>query len=221
METKTDFACWLSKKLYLQTLGLYANVLLSYGLMLMLMKLFAISLAQTSVFSFMVIFFGVMPAGILFMLYEGMIIREKPLREAFSRYRKWHDKPDDPFVRLNAKLKKNTHFLWFFYSNLAFFTYIFYGWLHYNFYPVFLIGFFLSMVTEEGFTLEKTYEMQLTGRSSAAALLWSALCAFASTAIIFGLVNYFDFSLLVAVITGVILVKLIQPLGSRKFVLGL
>lgn len=220
METKTDFACWLSKKLYLQTLGLYANVFLTVGLLFGFTKIFALSLEPSW---HMLVFGGVVGIINVFlsMKYEKMVIFEKKWSDSFSRYRKWHDKPDDPFVRLNAKLKKNTHFLWFFYSNLAFFTYIFYGWLHYNFYPVFMIGFFLSMVTEEGFTLEKTYEMQLTGRSSAAVLLWSALCAFASTAIIWSLVNYFNFSLLVAVITGVILIKLIQPLGSRKFVLGL
>ena len=222
MEIKIDFAHWLSKKLYLQTVGVYANLVLAWGLMFIFTKFFALSFTQASVPLFVVIFFGGFFSAFLFGVYEGMVIREKSLREALLRsYKKWHDKPDDPFVRLNAKLKMNVLVFWMFYGGLAVLTYIFYRGLNYNFYPVFLIVFFLSMVTKEGATLEKIYEMRLTAKSWIAIFVWSAVCAFLSTAIVFGLVNYFNFSLLIAVVTSVILVGLVQLLGSRKFILGL
>jgi hypothetical protein len=257
VETRIDFLQWLSKKLYLTSIGLYTTVGIIMILPQLINKYLEIPLPTASLAAFFVVSF-------LRAAYESLVIYEAPVKSLslhkmviltlitsitmfyVSAYLKskvgffsiplaiiiativvakvktalWpaHERPGF-FAELPAKLDVNKLGTYSFYGFLVGITYIAYAKYGFNFYFAFAAAYFIGMIFEESYNLIKLYEQKVTVKYFIPMFLWSAFCAVASAAIVWAMMSMFGYSGQPATITSVILLKLIQPLGSRKFIL--
>lgn len=85
----------------------------------------------------------------------------------------------------------------------------------------FAVSFFIGMLFEETFLMLKLYDQDFTVKSAIGLTVWTITCALVSTAIVAVMLKYAGCSGAAATITSVIVIKLIQPLGSRKFIIGM
>ncbi|KKR97035.1 MAG: hypothetical protein UU47_C0003G0022 [candidate division TM6 bacterium GW2011_GWE2_41_16] len=86
------------------------------------------------------------------------------------------------------------------------------------------IGWFIAMMFEESYNLTRLYEQKLTTQKLFTIITWAAFCTImfiTITMIIIKHIGHEGDSEQIAIATGIVLVKLIRPLGSRKFILGL
>lgn len=122
------------------------------------------------------------------------------------------------FAELPAKLQLNMTGAYYFFGILVGITYMGYGKYGFNFEYIFPAAFFIGMICEELYILANVYELQPSSSTLFRLIPWAAACAIASTTIIVAMMKGFGCSGQVATIISVILIKLVQPLGSRKFV---
>jgi hypothetical protein len=122
------------------------------------------------------------------------------------------------FAELPAMLDLSTLGSYRFYGILVGIAYTFYGKYDFNFALIFPIAIIVAMLVEELFIMTKLYKITPTVKSIMYLITWSAACAIASTAGIIMLIKKFGYAGQPATIIGVILLKLIQPLGSQLFV---
>jgi hypothetical protein len=128
-----------------------------------------------------------------------------------------HERPGF-FSELPAKLGllSTSRYLFFgFLVGIAYYTVGIYG---FNFPCSFATAYFMGMMLEELYNVVKLYEQPLTTRGVIAMILWAACCSVLSTIMIVTMMKFLGFSGQAATITIVILVKLVQPIGSRKFI---
>lgn len=259
MEMRIDFLSWLSKKLYLINLALYATIGLVMTLPAVFAKYLEISPILASFGAYFVVLF-------LRAAYESIVVYEAPIKSLsphkmliltlvtasiislISVFLKpkigyfsipvaliismtivgklkaalWPATQRTGFLaELPAKLELVSLGRYGFYAIFVGIAYIACAKYGVDFIYAFPAGFFIGMIFEETYNLTKLYEQKLTAKSAAAMIIWSAVCAIGSTAIIIAMIKQFGFQDKVATIAGVIIIKLIQPLGSRKFILGL
>jgi hypothetical protein len=129
-----------------------------------------------------------------------------------------HERPGF-LALLPAKLQLLTWARYGFFLLLVGISYLAYGRLDINFIYAFTAAFFVGMIFEELYSTTKIYEQPISKKLLFATVVWSIICAVGATAIVI-LADYLGASNQAATIIGVIIVKLIQPLGSRKFMLG-
>jgi hypothetical protein len=129
-----------------------------------------------------------------------------------------HERPGF-FAELPAKLDINKWGTYGFYAFLVGITYMAYAKYGFNFYCAFAAAYFIGMIFEESYNLIKLYEQKLIAKNVVFIILWSACCAIASSAIVWLMMSNLGYLGQAATITSVILLKLIQPLGLRKFIL--
>ena len=131
-----------------------------------------------------------------------------------------HERPGF-FAELPAKLQILSRGRYGFYGLLVGITYYVCHTYGMNFFVyAFAAAFFVGMLFEETYMLIKIYNQKLTAKSFVGMIAWSIACALLSTAIVMIMIKYFGYAGQAATITSVILVKLLQPVGSRKFILG-
>lgn len=123
------------------------------------------------------------------------------------------------FSELPAKLGLLSTSRYLFFGLLVGIAYGAVGIYGFNFPCSFAAAYFIGMVFEESYSTTKLYEQTLTTRGMIAVILWAACCSILSTAMIVAMMKLFCFSGQVATITSIVVVKLIQPIGSRKFIL--
>ncbi len=258
-ETRTDFLHWLSTKLYLINIGMYATIGLIMVLPVFLAKFFGINPFIASFATFFVVSF-------LRAAYESLVVYEssvknlslhkmlllvfvtasvmslvsyylKPMLGYFSipvailislrvvaklKAALWpaHERPGF-FHELPGKLDLNKFGMYGFYVFLVGITYMGYGKYGFDFNYAFAVAFFIGMMFEEFYNFTKIYDQELAAKSLAAMIIWSAFCAITASALVWVMVGIAGISGQPATIISVVLLKLIQPLGSRKFILGL
>jgi hypothetical protein len=257
MEARIDFLRWLSKKLYLITVGTYATI----GLIMLLPPLiamhFSIPMAAASFGVFFVVAF-------LRAAYESLVIYEAPAKNLSlykmltltlvtssvislaSAYLKpkvgyfsiplaiiismvvvgrlkellWGatQRPGF-FAELPAKLDLVALGRYGFYGFLVGITYMGYAKYGIDFYYAFAAGYFIGMIFEELYNLIRLYEQKLEVKYVVPMILWSAFCSIVSAAIVWVMMSMLGYSGQPATIVSVLLLKLVQPLGSNKFIL--
>ena len=258
-ETKIDFSRWLSTKLYLINVGMYATI----GLIMLLPTILTKQLEiQPIIASFMAFFI----VSFLRAAYESLVIYEAPVKSlslhkmliltlvtsglmlfvsAFLKPKLGYfsipvaliismivvgklktalwstTERSGFFAALPAKLELVSWGRYGFYGFLVGITYIAYAKYNLNFMYAFAAGFFVGMMFEESYNLIKLYEQKLTIKTLVAMIIWSLICAITSMVIVMVMMKQFNYSGQAATIISVLLLKLIQPLGSRKFILGL
>jgi hypothetical protein len=263
MKTSIDFLNWLSKKLYLATIGFYLTI----GLIMLLPTIFA---AMFGIPLHLIV--GVTAFSIKFVVvflraaYESLLIYEAPVKSLspkkmlllslitatlmtlVSYYAKpslgyfsipvsiiislllvsrlktamWPVTPRHGFFALlPAKLGALSFGRYIFFGFLVGIAYLGYGKYGFNFYVVFATAYFVGMVVEELYNVVKVYEQKLNTKNVVATILWAVLCAGASAAIVWFMMSVLGYAGQAATITSVLVIKLIQPLGSRRFILGL
>ena len=119
------------------------------------------------------------------------------------------------FAELSAKLALNPAGTYCFYGILAGITYLGYGKYGFNFNITFALAFFIGMIFEEFYNIVKIYEQKLNVKLFSLIVAWAAICAITSSTIIFVMITVFGFAGSATTIACVILLKLVQPLGSR------
>lgn len=183
---------------------------------LSLSKIFILSLITSVIFSF--IYYFLKPSLGYFSIPVDVIVSSFIIGK-LKKYL-WKDKPAqiDFFIKLPEKLNINKCSTYGFYIFLVGITYIAYAKYNFNFFWAFAVAFFIGMVFEESYNLTKLYEHKLDFKLFIKVILWSLLCATISTTIVFLMMTRFGCSGQLATITSVMLVKLIQPLGSRRFI---
>jgi hypothetical protein len=257
METRIDFLHWLSKKLYLTNVGLYATVITIMVLPTLFNKALGISPAIASFTTFFIVSF-------MRATYESLIIYEAPVKSLslhkilvlvlvtsiimsfISCYLKpslgyfsipvaiiiamvivnklkaalWSStKRPRFFHELPTKLNANRLGMYGFYGFLIGIAYTAYGKYGFNFEYVFPTAFFIGMLFEESYNLVNVYEQKFSTTSLIKIIIWSVFCAILSTVIVLLLMLKFGYSGQASTIAGVMLIKIIQPLGSLKFIL--
>jgi len=257
METRIDFLRWLSKKLYLITVGTYATIGLIMLLPPLLTMQFSIPMAAAGFGVFFVVAF-------LRAAYESLVIYEAPVKSLSiykmliltlvtssvislaSAYLKpkvgyfsiplaiiismvvvgrlkevlWGTTQRPGFfAELPAKLELVSLGRYGFYAFLVGITYMGYAKYGLNFYYAFAGAYFIGMIFEESYNLIKLYEQALEAKYVAPMILWAACCSIVSAAIVWLMMSDLGYSGQAATITSVLLLKLIQPLGSNKFIL--
>lgn len=258
METRIDFLRWLSTKLYLINIGLYATIGMITLLPAELNAHLAIPPAVTTFGIFFVVLF-------LRVAYESLVIYEAPIKSLSPRKMSilalimsgmlfiifvflkpkfgyfsipvaliismfiagklkaalWPTMQRPGFFgELPAKLKLIPLGQYGFYGILVGITYPAYAKYGLNFIYTFAVAFFIGMMFEESYNFIKLYGQKITTKPLIAMIIWSITCAIAAAAII-AMMKYVGYSGPAATITSVVILKLIQPLGSRKFILGL
>ena len=123
------------------------------------------------------------------------------------------------FALLDKKLNLLAIGRYIFYGLLVGLTILGYGKFGYLFYAVFGAAFFVGMVCEELYNLVVIYEQRITANIVVRMLAWSACCGIACALIVMGIMQGFGYGGQPATIIAVIVLKLIQPLGSRRFTL--
>jgi len=123
------------------------------------------------------------------------------------------------FHELPEKLKENKWGMYGFYAILVGIAYITYNKYHIAFNLAFAAAFFVGMIFEEVYTMLHVYDRPIKSKAFIWIIMWSSACAIISTVIVWVMVGMFGFDGKTATITSVVLLKLIQPLGSRKFIL--
>jgi hypothetical protein len=257
METRIDFLRWLSKKLYLITVGTYATI----GLIMLLPPLIAMHFSIPMTAASFGVFFIV---AFLRAAYESLVIYEAPVKSLSiykmlilalitssvislaSAYLKpkvgyfsiplaiiismfivgrlkevlWGatQRPGF-FAELPAKLELVSLGRYGFYAFLVGITYMAYAKYDLNFYFAFAGAYFIGMIFEESYNLIKLYEQKVTAKYVIPMIIRAACCAIVSAAIVWVMMSMLGYSGQPATIASVILLKLIQPLGSRKFIL--
>ena len=249
METRIDFLRWLSKKLYLTSVGMYVTVIttmvrsstghcklcsifyrfilratyeslviyeksvksLSPPKMLFLVLIGACTMSFVTLFIQPKIDYFALPVAIFIaVITVGKL--KSTLWPSAERTGFFHELP--------AKLDVNKFGTYGFYIFLVGIAYTAYSRYGVQFAYAFSAAFFIGMVYEELYNFIKLYDPKLTVKPLIAIIIWSAFCAVASTAIIIVMTEQFGYADQVATIASVMLLKLIQPLGSRKFILG-
>lgn len=258
METRIDFLTWLSKKLYLTNVGLYATIIVIMVLPKLFIKTFEISPAFASFAAFFIVAF-------VRAAYDSVVIYETPVKSlslhkmsilslvtsvvmAFvAAYLRpmlgyfsipvaliismivvgklkealWPSVERPGFLHeLPAKLDINKKGTYCFYAILVGIAYIAINKYGVSFVTAFSTAFFIGMMLEEFYTMTKVYDQNITSKMAFSMIVWSASCAIVSTAIVMFMMKYFGFAGQAATIASVVLIKLIQPLGSRKLILG-
>ena len=258
-ETRIDFLSWLSTKLYLINVGMYATIASVIGLPTVFVTYFGISSRLASFSAFFIILF-------LRAAYESLIVYEAPFKSlslhkmliftlvtsSVMSFISIFLKPkigyfaipiativamvivgklkaalfpsaERPgfFHELPAKLNLNKFGMYGFYAFLVGISYMGYGKYNFDFSYVFAIAFFIGMIFEESYNFTQIYDQKLTAKPLLAMIIWSATCAIVSSAIVWIMVGMFGFSGQPSTIISVVLLKLVQPLGSRKFILRL
>ncbi|MFA6535791.1 MAG: hypothetical protein WCS92_06060 [Candidatus Babeliales bacterium] len=125
------------------------------------------------------------------------------------------------FYELPAKLAINKFGMYGFYVFLVGISYMGYGKYNFDFNYVFAIAFFIGMIFEESYNLVKIYNQNFSTKILISMIIWSVICAITASTIVWMMVGMIGIGGQPATIASVILLKLIQPLGSRKFILGL
>ncbi|KKR97034.1 MAG: hypothetical protein UU47_C0003G0021 [candidate division TM6 bacterium GW2011_GWE2_41_16] len=83
------------------------------------------------------------------------------------------------------------------------------------------IGLFFAIVFEESYNLVTLYKQTLNTKKMLKIIAWAAVCAISFMAIT-KTTSHSEYSVdIIDIITSIILVSMIQPLGSRKFILKL
>lgn len=256
MKNNKNFINWLSKKIYLMNLSVYATIdvimLLPTICMAIVCLPFIVSLfiafflvtILRSYFESMIIYeihIKQLPTSkiIYFSLLNALILTTiyffiKPKLGAFAipvtifvslaivkRLKKFFfttKSREGFFERLSEKLNNNSVSMYGFYAFLVPITLILYKFLNLNFFIAFFIGYFIGMFFEEYYNLIKAYEIKLSLKSLTKLLIWTIICSLMSCLIIYAMMSY-NYSGQVSTIISVIIMKLIQPLGTRNFIL--
>lgn len=121
------------------------------------------------------------------------------------------------FAELATKLQFNMTGTYYFFGALVGITYTMYGKYGFNFVYIFPAAFLIGMICEELYFLINVYETEPSIKTIFRLVVWAAICAIASTIIVIAMMKMLGFTGQVATIVSVILIKLVQPLGSRKF----
>ena len=260
METRINFLRWLSTKLWLINVGMYATMCVVMVLPAMLTNYLAIPSLLASFSVFFVV-------SLLCAAYESLIIYEAPIQSLsphkmlilslvistvmmvactvlkpnlgyFSipvaliismlvvgnlKVALW--KPTQRlgfFAELPAKLKLISIGRYGFYGCLVGIAVFGCKTIGMAYFPIaFPTGFFLGMFFEERYNQMALYEQPVPNKTLSSIIIWSAVCAIASTVIILVMINQLGCPSQAATITRVVILKLVQPLISRKFILGL
>lgn len=258
-ETRIDFLSWLSTKLYLISIGMYATIGLIMVLPVFLTRFFGIWPLVASFIAFFVVSF-------LRAAYESLVVYESPVKSLslpkmllltfvtasvmslVSYYIKpsvgyfsipiaillslrvvtqlkaalWpaHERPGF-FHELPTKLDENKFSMYGFYVFLVGISYLAVARYNLDFNYSFAAAFFIGMMFEEFYNLTQIYDQKPTAKPLLAMFIWSATCAITASALVWVMVGIAGISGQPATIISVILLKLIQPLGSRKFILEL
>lgn len=185
---------------------------------LSLPKMLTFTLVTSSVMSFVSIFlkpkigyFAIPIATIIAMVIVGKL--KTALFPSADRPGFFHELP--------AKLALNKFGMYGFYAFLVGISYTGYGKYNFDFSYVFAIAFFIGMIFEESYNLVKIYNQNFSTKTLIYMIIWSIICAVTASAIVCLMVGIAGIDGQPATITSVVLLKLIQPLGSRKFILGL
>jgi hypothetical protein len=131
-----------------------------------------------------------------------------------------HERPGF-FAELPAKLAVNKWGMYGFYVFLVGVTWFGYGKCSLSFTTTFATAYFIGMLFEESYNIRNVYNRSLTIKTTIAMIIWSACCATVCSASVWVLMGIFGASGQVATIASVIVLKLIQPLCSGKFLLEL
>lgn len=259
MEVKIDFLHWLSKKLYLISIGMYATIGTVMLLPIFLTNFFGICPIIASFIAFFIVSF-------LRAAYESIVVYEYPIKSlslskmlvlvlvtsSVMSFVSYYLKPsmgyfsipvailislrvvaklkaalwpavERPgfFHGLTAKLALNKFGMYGFYVFLVGISYVAVAKYNLDFNITFAAAFFIGMMFEEFYNLIQIYDQDLTTKPLVGIIAWSATCAIASSAIVWVMVGMLGFSGQPSTIISVILLKLVQPLGSRKFILEL
>lgn len=118
---------------------------------------------------------------------------------------------------LPEKLKLVSRARYGFFLALVGISYLAYGRFGVDFIYAFTAAFFVGMMFEELYNTTKIYEQSITKKLAIATVIWSIVCAVAATLFVVVLIKQVGVSNQAATIISVILVKLIQPLGSRLY----
>lgn len=255
-KTRIDFLQWLSKKLYLMSIGLYATIITIMVLPTLLINILSIPQAAASLTAFFIVSF-------VRAVYESLVIYEAPVKSLslskmlilsavtasamflaahflkpklgyFSipvsimiamvivgklKAELWPSAERQGFFHeLPAKLDVSKKGMYGFYAILVGITYIAYNMCHINFNLTFVAAFFIGMMFEEIYNMINVYNQPTTLKLVTSMFIWSSICAVISSAIVFIMMGMFNFDGKTATITSIVLLKLIQPLGSHKFV---
>jgi len=260
METKINFLRWLSKKLYLITIGMYVTI----GFAMLLPTIITMHLEISPVVASFGVFFVIV---FLRAAYESLIVYETPVKNlsphkmliltlvtagTMSIVSVWlkpkvgyfsiplaiiismlvvgklkaalwaaTQRPGF-FAALSAKVERVSLGRYGFYGFLVGITYTVCTRYGLNFFVyAFAVAFFVGMMFEESYNLLNLYEQKFTAKLLVSMIMWSSLCAITCTTMVMIMMKQFGFSGQPATIISVLLIKLIQPLGSRKFILGL
>lgn len=256
METKIDFLKWLSNKLYLTNVAMYATIGVAMMLPFFLVNIFALpqiianfaafltvslmrgfyeglliyetSLNQTSIKKLLVLAIATALSMTVILLYlkESLGNFVIPAAVIISRIivgklkaALWENTNRPGFFeKLPDKLTLNMTGSYYFFGILVGISYVAYGKYGLNFEYIFPVAFFIAMIVEELYKIINVYETNLTHKTILRLISWAAICAVLTTAIIIVMMKAFGCTGQAATIVGVILVKLIQPLGSRKII---
>ena len=124
------------------------------------------------------------------------------------------------FHNLPTKLEVSKRGMYGFYAILVSITYITYNKYHIDFSLAFAAAFLVGVIFEEAYNMIHVYNQPITPKIITTMVILASVCAIIATAIVWVMIGMFDFDGKTATITSVVLLKLIQPLGSRKFILG-
>jgi len=124
------------------------------------------------------------------------------------------------FTQLPEKLQTNMLGNYGFFAILVIIARTTYGSYGIPFEYAFPAAFFVGMLFEESYKLIKVYELELHTKTAVAIAAWAACCAIIATVITILMIKL-GCPPPAATIASVVMVKLLQPLGSRKFILVL
>jgi hypothetical protein len=249
-----EFSHWLSKKLYLINIGLYATI----SIVMILLPILKSSLGLHPILVSFVVFLIV---SFLRAAYESIIVYEAPVTMAtllkllilalatagamsaiaffIKPYVGWFSLPiaimtsfifvkrlkialwpsttrEGFFSQLPEKLQLQTFGFYGFCAILAGLAIIGYSKLGLKFEIAFSIALFVAMIFEELYNSIKIYEQKPTLRNIALTTVWSSMNAIVATALVITLITKCGLPEATGTVLGITIIKLIQPLGSRK-----
>lgn len=259
MGARTDFLYWLSTKLYLSSVGMYATIIAVMALPSFFIKAFGFSPFWAGFTAFFI-------AAFLRATYESLVIYEVPVKNLslhkmliltlvtsgtmslvsiflkpklgyFSipvallvsirvvgklKASLWPATQRPGFFsELPAKLDVNKLGMYGFYGFLVGITYMAYGKYNIDFNYAFAGAFFVGMMFEELYNATALYEQKVNLKLVVLLGIWVTICAVLVSAMVWVLMQQFGFTGQTATIMSVILLKLIQPLGSRNVIFRL
>lgn len=124
------------------------------------------------------------------------------------------------FAQMPAALNEVTFARYRFFAILVLGTYFAYGKYGISFPLAFPASFFVGMMVEEWSVIINAYKQKIGNKQIIGSIIWSIICSAEAIGIVGLLKNGLDFPYQTATIIGVLVIKLIQPLGSRKFIVG-